>query len=78
MDCFIAKFLAMTRQFYTQDHTMKIAIMSDSHEHWDNLRHAISTANNGCEVLLFAGDLMSSGEGLAALKTFNGSVHMVF
>lgn len=52
--------------------------MSDSHEHWDNLRHAISTANNGCEVLLFAGDLMSSGEGLAALKTFNGSVHMVF
>lgn len=57
---------------------MKIAIMSDSHEHWDNLRRAISIANNNCEVLLFAGDLMAPGNWLAALKTFNGPVHMVF
>lgn len=52
--------------------------MSDSHEHRENLRKAISTANNGCKVLLFAGDLMAPGNGLSALKTFNGPVHMVF
>lgn len=53
--------------------------MSDSHEHWDNLRAAIAIANKqGCEVLLFAGDLMAPGNGLAALKTFDGPVHMVF
>ena len=57
---------------------MKIAIISDSHEHWDNLRHAINLANKNCDVLLFSGDLMAPGNGLAALKTFNGPVHMVF
>jgi|GEM_PF-3241455 len=57
--------------------SMKIAIMSDSHEHWDNLRRSITLAD-GCDVLLFAGDLMAPGAGLAALKTFHGPVHMVF
>jgi putative phosphoesterase len=57
---------------------MKIAIMSDSHEHWDNLRRAIAIANTSCDILLFAGDLMAPGNGLGALKTFHGPVHMVF
>lgn len=58
---------------------MKIAIMSDSHEHWDNLRKAITIANQqSCDMLLFAGDLMAPGNGLSALKTFTGPVHMVF
>lgn len=58
---------------------MKIAIMSDGHEHWDNLRKAITIANQqSCDMLLFAGDLMAPGNGLSALKTFTGPVHMVF
>lgn len=57
---------------------MKIAIMSDSHEHRDNLRKAIGIANNECDILLFAGDLMAPGNGIAVLKTFRWSVHMVF
>lgn len=58
---------------------MKIAIMSDSHEHWDNLHKAIHIANQqSCDVLLFWGDLMAPGNGLSALKTFAGPVHMVF
>lgn len=39
---------------------MKIAIMSDSHEHWRNLGEAIETANaRACSDLLFAGDLIA-------------------
>ena len=57
---------------------MKIAILSDSHEHRDNLSKAIQLANQSwCEQLLFAGDLMAPGEGTAALKTFAWAVHTV-
>jgi predicted phosphodiesterase len=50
---------------------MKIAIMSDSHENWDNFFKAIAVANeHSCEILLFAGDLMAPGAGTQVLKTF--------
>ena len=43
---------------------MKIAIMSDSHDRWDYLEQAIEQAmeqanTGGCELLLFAGDLIA-------------------
>lgn len=58
---------------------MKIAIMSDSHDHWDNLTKAIQQCNDAwCEQLLFAGDVMAPGKGISTLKTFQWPVHMVF
>ena len=57
---------------------MKILITSDSHEQWGYLTEAVKRGNEaGCEVMLFAGDLISPG-GLKILETFNGPVHFVF
>lgn len=58
---------------------MKIAILSDAHDHYENLEKAINHANEvGCEVLLFAGDLIAPGSGAKALSRFNGKVHFIF
>ncbi|GAB4160476.1 MAG: metallophosphoesterase [Planctomycetaceae bacterium] len=39
---------------------MKIGIFADSHDHVDNVRHAVSVFNRAeCELVLFAGDLVS-------------------
>lgn len=57
---------------------MKIAIMSDSHEHWRNLGEAIENANaRACSDLLFAGDLIAP-PGIAVLEKFAGQVHFVW
>lgn len=57
---------------------MKIAILSDSHDRWDNLEEAIKTANGkGCELLLFAGDLIAP-PGIAVLEKFEGEVRFVW
>lgn len=57
---------------------MKIAIMSDSHDNWQNLSIAIDIANKaGCEYLLFAGDLIAP-PGIAVLQKFNGKVKFVW
>lgn len=57
---------------------MKIAIMSDSHDQWNNLKKAIDLSNNaGCEVLLFAGDFIAP-PGIAFLEQFNGLVKFVW
>ncbi len=57
---------------------MLIAIMSDSHEHRDNLNKAVAIANERkAEHLLFAGDLMAPGFGTAALLKFNGHIHFI-
>ncbi|MCA9372515.1 metallophosphoesterase [Candidatus Woesebacteria bacterium] len=57
---------------------MKIAIMSDSHDQWENLSKAIKQANKAnCEVLLFAGDLISP-PGIAVLQQFSGLVKFVW
>lgn len=57
---------------------MKIAIMSDSHDQWDNLEKAITLANEAdCELLLFAGDLIAP-PGCAVLEKFQGKVKFVW
>lgn len=58
---------------------MKIAILSDSHDHYHNLQRAIDYSNElGCEYLLFAGDLVAPGNGAAILANFAGTVHFIF
>ena len=52
--------------------------MSDAHDNWANLEKAIAIVNErGCEVLLFAGDLIAP-PGLAVLEQFKGSVKLVW
>lgn len=57
---------------------MNIALLSDSHNNWDNLSLAIDLANHEeCEFVLFAGDLTVPA-GVDYLSAFNGSVHAIF
>ena len=57
---------------------MKLAIMSDSHDNWQNLEKAITRANeDNCEVLLFAGDLIAP-PGVEILKKFKGIVNYIW
>lgn len=57
---------------------MKIAIMTDSHDRWENLEKAVEIANKeGCEFLLFAGDLIAP-PGIPVLEKFNGKVKFVW
>lgn len=57
---------------------MKIAIMSDSHDRWDNLESAVLKANEfKCKYLLFAGDFMSP-PGIPVLEKFAGKVIIVW
>lgn len=52
--------------------------MSDSHENWPMLERAIAKANEkGCEVLLFAGDLIAP-PGIPVLEKFNGPIKFVW
>jgi len=40
---------------------MRIGIFADSHDHLDNIRRAVEVFNGaGCELVVFAGDLVSS------------------
>ncbi|QEG35797.1 YfcE family phosphodiesterase [Bythopirellula goksoeyrii] len=40
---------------------MRIGIFADSHDHLDNIRRAVDVFNeNGCELVVFAGDLVST------------------
>jgi putative phosphoesterase len=56
---------------------MKILIASDSHDNWPALSKVVTLGNSiGCEVLLFAGDLISP-PGIDILATFTGQVHVV-
>lgn len=57
---------------------MKIAIMSDCHDNWNNLEKAVSIANDeACDLLLFAGDLISP-TGVAILANFKNQVAIVW
>ncbi len=57
---------------------MKIAILSDSHDHIGNLRLAIDICNQqGATVLLHCGDLISPFM-LAELARFNGAIHLIY
>lgn len=57
---------------------MKIAILSDSHDHIPNLREAVSQSNQrGCAMLIHCGDLISPFM-LEELAAFAGAVHLVY
>jgi len=57
---------------------MRIAVLSDSHDHILNLRRAVFRANQeGAELLLHCGDLISPFM-LAHLEQFSGQVHLVY
>lgn len=57
---------------------MKIAILSDSHDHIPNLRAAVRAANQrGCALLIHCGDLISPFM-LEELAGFYGAVHLVY
>lgn len=57
---------------------MKIAIITDSHDRWENLEKAVETANKeGCKFLLFAGDLVAP-PGIPILEKFIGEVKFVW
>ncbi|MEK9171104.1 MAG: metallophosphoesterase family protein [Patescibacteria group bacterium] len=57
---------------------MKIAIMADSHDVWDNLEKAVARANKEkCELLLFAGDFIAP-PGIPILEKFNGKIKFVW
>ena len=57
---------------------MRIAILSDSHDHIPNLRRAVRQANiEGAEMLLHCGDLISPFM-LAQLSAFHGQVHLIY
>jgi putative phosphoesterase len=59
---------------------MKIAILSDSHDNWQNLEKAIKIVNkNKCEILLFAGDLITPSALPMILEKFKGREgHLIF
>lgn len=57
---------------------MRIAIASDSHDNWKNLKQAITVANEReCQYFLFAGDFIAPA-GLQNFKYFSGQVEMVW
>jgi len=57
---------------------MRIAVMSDSHDHIWNLRKAVDLCNSlGSECILHCGDLVAPFM-LKELARFNGAVHLVF
>lgn len=57
---------------------MKIAILSDSHDHIPNLREAVYQSNlRGCAMLIHCGDLISPFM-LEELAAFAGAVHLVY
>lgn len=57
---------------------MRIAILSDSHDHIPHLNRAVHLANSeGAEVLLHCGDLISPFM-LKYLNRFQGPVHLIY
>lgn len=58
---------------------MKIGIMSDSHDHWDKLKKALELADQeGCEQLIFCGDLCAPATMKICLGPWGKPVHLVF
>jgi len=57
---------------------MRIAVVSDSHDHIPNLRRAVLCANQeGAELLIHCGDLISPFM-LPCLERFNGQAHVIY
>lgn len=57
---------------------MKIAILGDSHDHYENLEKAVNVANeHNCELVLHTGDLGAPGNSVDILQKCNGHVKMI-
>jgi putative phosphoesterase len=57
---------------------MRIAVLSDSHDHIPHLRRAVLGANQeGAELLIHCGDLISPFM-LTYLESFNGQAHLIY
>ncbi|MCL2457707.1 MAG: metallophosphoesterase [Desulfobulbus sp.] len=57
---------------------MRIAVLSDSHDHVPNLRRAVLRTNwEGAEMLIHCGDLISPFM-LPYLEQFNGPAHVIY
>jgi putative phosphoesterase len=57
---------------------MKIAILGDSHDHYENLQKAVAAADNhGCELMLHSGDLGAPKNSIVILEQFKGDVKMI-
>jgi putative phosphoesterase len=57
---------------------MKIAILGDSHDHYENLQKAVNTANeHGCELMLHTGDLGAPKNSINILQQFTGQIKMI-
>jgi putative phosphoesterase len=57
---------------------MKIAVMSDSHDHLENVERVVALAGErGAEILLHCGDICSPFV-IDRLAPFEGQVHVVF
>ena len=53
--------LANSTNYLTPDDIMLIGIFADSHDHLDHIQRAVEVFNQaGCELVVFAGDLVSS------------------
>ena len=53
--------LANSINYLTSDGIMLIGIFADSHDHLDHIHRAVEVFNQaGCELVVFAGDLVSS------------------
>ena len=57
---------------------MKVMVISDTHDSWENLKQAIEIANSlSCEHLIHCGDFVTP-TGVPFLSEFKGKVHMVW
>jgi putative phosphoesterase len=57
---------------------MKIAILGDSHDHYENLQKAVAAANeHQCELMLHTGDLGAPKNSINILQQFSGQIKMV-
>lgn len=57
---------------------MKIAVISDSHDHIWNMRRMVQQANDlGVELMIHCGDLISPFM-LEELDAFRGKIHLIF
>ena len=62
----------------TLEGSMKIAVMSDSHDHIENIERAVRMASKGeADILIHCGDLCSPFV-IERLASFDGPVHIVF
>ncbi len=79
MELYRQKVYNRLEQILTIGKTMKIAILSDSHDHKENLKAALQQINLLCaDILLLCGDMSASFMYQLAAKNFSNPIHAVF